>query len=189
VIDGDGVAFAGRGTQALRWSFSEIQSLDISRHDLVLTSYQNRHHHKPGDQQYHFRLQSELPPQLAQEVARRLEKPARNGDPDPRAPAFAAIAAKHRRPLGGSNGELRFRTDGIDFLTAVEGDERAWRWADIQTIANPDPYHFRVGGYRETYEFELKHPMSSQLFDRIWESLYARDLNLAYGAQEADHDR
>jgi hypothetical protein len=95
-------------------------------------------------------------------------KPNRNADPDPRAPSFASIPAKHERPFRGSNGELRFSAGGIDFITAVAGDARAWRWADIQTVANPDPYHFRVAGYLETYEFELREPMSAQSFDRLW---------------------
>ena len=188
-INPEGIAFAGRGTPALRWSFSEIQSLDISPHALVLTSYQNRRHHEPGDRQYHFQLQSGLSPRLAAEMARRLEKPARNEDPDPRATPFATIPAKHEKTFGGNNGELRFHVDGIDFVTDAAKDARAWRWADIQTIASPDPYHFRVGGYRETYEFELKHPMSSHLFDRLWDSVYARDLNLSGGAKEAEHDK
>jgi hypothetical protein len=175
--------------RALRWSFREIQSLDISAHHLLLTSYENRPHHEPGDRRYRFELQSKLSPQLAEEIARWLRKPTRNADPDPRATWFAAIPAKHQRPLGGSNGELRFRADGIDFITPMAGDGRAWRWTDIQTIAQPDPYHFRLAAYREIYEFELKEPMSSQLFDRLWDSFYRRDVDLSYGAKEVNHDR
>jgi hypothetical protein len=184
-----GVAFAGPATPAARWSFQEIESLDISAHRLVLTTYENRHHHEPGDRRYRFDLQSELSPQLAAEIARWLGKPSRNADPDRATESFAAIPAKHRKPFGGSNGELRFDAGGIEFITAVPGDARAWRWADIQTIANPDPYHFRVAGYLETYEFELKQPMSPQLFDRLWGRLYGQGLNLPESAWEVGHAR
>jgi hypothetical protein len=166
-----------------------MQSLEISAHQLVLTSYENRHHHEPGDRRYRFELQTELPPQLAQDTARWLGKPSRNADPNQRAESFATIPAKHRTRFGGSNGELRSGVDGIVFITAAAGDARAWRWADIQTIANPDPYHFRVAGYLETYEFELKQPMSPQLFDRLWAYVYAQGLNLPKGAGEVGHAR
>jgi hypothetical protein len=66
---------------------------------------------------------------------------------------------------------LRLRDDGIDYLT--EGrDSRNWRWADIQTIANPNPYELRVTAYREIVEFDLKQPLSRSLFERIWDQLY-----------------
>ena len=188
-LDAQGVVFASRQAPSLRWRFGEIHSLDISAHQLVLTSYENRRHHQPGDRRYRFRLESELPAPLAAEVAGWLGKPSRNADPEPRAAAFAAIPAKHQRPFGGSNGDLRFRETGIDFITDAVGEARAWRWADIQTVANPDPYHFRVGGYRETYEFELKQPMSARLFDQLWDSVYGKDLNLPNGHAEAAHDR
>jgi len=171
-----------------RWSFEAIESLDVSPRSIVLTSYENRPHHEPGDRRYRFELQSELSPQLAEDIARLVAKPSRNADPDPKAQSFASVPAKHRRLFGGSNGDLRFSADGIDFITAVEGDARAWRWADIQTIASPDPYHFRLTGYLETYEFELKQPMSPQLFDRLWAYVYGQGLNLPE-SEEASHAR
>jgi uncharacterized protein (DUF2344 family) len=36
----------------------------------------------------------------------------------------------------------------------------------------------RLGGYLETFDFELKQPISADLFDRLWDHLYARDLNV-----------
>lgn len=186
-IDAAGVAFSGSGTPSRRWSFQDIESLDISPHRIVLTSYENRPHHEPGNRRYRFELQSEFPPQLAEEVVGQLGKPSRNADPDPRAESFAAIPVKHPTHFSGINGELRFGTRGIDFITTAPGDTRAWRWTDIQTIANPDPYHFRVAGYLETYEFELKQPMSPQLFDRLWVYVYGQGLNLPKGAGEVGH--
>lgn len=189
LIDAAGVEFSTPGTPPSRWPFQEIESVDISAHRLVLTTYENRPHHEPGNRRYRFELHAELPPQLAEEIVRRLGKPSRDADPDRTAGSFAAIPAKHARAFGGSNGELRFGAGGIDFITAVAGDARAWRWADIQTIANPDPYHFRVAGYLETYEFELKRPMSSRLFDRLWTYVYGQGLNLPKDEGEVGHAR
>jgi hypothetical protein len=172
-----------------RWSFEAIESLDVAAHSIVLTTYENRPHHEPGNRRYRFDLQTQLPPELAERIARWLGKPSRNADPDRAAGSFAAIPAKHPKRFGGSNGELRFGASGIDFITTSAGDARAWRWADIQTVANPDPYHFRVAGYLETYEFELKQPMSPQLFDRLWAYVYGRGLNLPESAGEVGHAR
>lgn len=188
-IDAAGLAFASPGSPPRRWSFQEIERLDISPRFIVLTSYENRRHHEPGNRRYRFELQSEFPPQLAAEVVAQLGKPSRNADPDRGAESFAAIPAKHPTHFGGANGELRFSTRGIDFMTTAAGDTRAWRWSDIQTIANPDPYHFRVAGYLETYEFELKQPMPPQLFDRLWAYVYGQGLNLPEGAGEVGHAR
>ena len=184
----NGIAFAG-AARSMRWSFDEIQSLDISARELVLTSYENRRHHQPGDRRYRFELASALPPQVATAAAALLGKPSRNADPDARSTWFAVIPAKRQTAFGGSNGELHFRDLGIDFVTRQPGQARAWRWADIETIANPDPYHFRIAAYREICEFELKQPMSSELFDRLWDSVYARNLNQRAGALEGTHDR
>jgi len=189
VVGPEGVSFTGGEKLSLHWPFREIEALDISPQKLVLTTYENRSHHQGGDRSYRFDLQSQLPPQLAEQVAQLVGKPNRNKDPDPRATWFATIPAKHQKTFGGSNGELQFRASGIGFITSVRCEARAWHWTDIQTIANPDPYHFRIAGYRETYEFELKQPMSPQLFDRLWDSVYARDLNVSSGSQEAIHER
>ena len=77
------------------------------------------------------------------------------------------------------NGRLRFRQTGIDYLATDARSSRTWRWSDIQTIANPNPWDFRVTGYREILEFDLKQPMQRELFDRLWNILYAADLNPA----------
>lgn len=110
-------------------------------------------------------------------MAQLVSKPVINGDPASEVQSFASIAARHRTLTDGTNGTLRFHDNGIDYVMAGGQGGRSWRWADIQTLANPDLYHFRVGGYRETFEFELKQPMSRELFDRLWDHVHARDLS------------
>jgi len=190
VVDGQGIEFRTTKGSALRWSFVEIRTIDLTspRH-LSLTSYSNRHWHWPGDKEFRFELNTPMPPTVAAALVGKVGKPAVNGDPVPREPSFASIPARHRTRTGGTNGVLDFREDGIDYVVTGAAGGRSWRWADIQTIANPDPYHFRVGGYLETFEFELKQPMTGDLFDRLWDRVYARDLNVAgarVGERHAD---
>ena len=180
MLSGDGIDFRSDEQRfSHRWLYSDVKTFDLTSRRLVITDYENRHHHMPGERRFRFDLASSLPPSVAGQLARRVGKPVRNGDPDPKEPSLVTIPARHGTRFGGTNGTLRFRDDGIDYVAAGEKGSRSWRWADIQTLANPDPYHFRLGGYRETFEFELKQPMSQKLFDRLWDRLYARYLNIS----------
>jgi hypothetical protein len=172
-----GVEFQAASGPPLNWRFEEIQTFNLSPRKLRLTGYENRRWRFHGERSFSFDLQSPMPPDVAAELARHVAKPAANGIPNPSAPAYAFLGARHRTRSGGTNGVLRFRDSGIDYVTTSGRGARTWRWADIETIASPDPYHFRVGGYRETFEFELKEPMSRSLFDRLWNDVYVRSLS------------
>ena len=181
VINDQGVQFIPKKGSPLCWSYVEVQSFHLSAHRLDLETYQNRRWHLSGDRAFHFRLVNEVPPAVASTFARRVQKPVKNGRPEPSTSGFASIPARHRTFGGGTNGVLHFGDTGIDYVTVKGRGSRTWRWSDIQTIANPDAYQFRVQGYRETFEFELKQPMSRKLFDRLWDEVYGRGLTgLAY---------
>jgi hypothetical protein len=174
----DGLVFHPTKGSTLQWSFLEIQTFDLlSPRRLVITGYENRSWHGHGERKYRFDLSVVMPPDVAAELARRVAKPVRNADPDPTATSFATIPARHRTLAGGTNGTLHFGPDGIDYLTTNKQGGRSWRWSDIQTLAKPDPFQLRVNSYRETFTFELKQPMSRELFDRLWDEIYAHDLN------------
>jgi len=178
MVDSNGIEFRSEQRYSHRWPFVEIQTFDLEPHHFVLTGYENRGWHQPGDRRYRIDFSQRMPPAIASELALRVEKPVRNGDPDPNHSAFSTIPARHTTRTGGSSGILRFGGDGIDYVTPGQKDSRSWRWSDIQTIANPDAFHFRVGAYRETFEFELKKPLSKELFDRLWDYVYSRALNI-----------
>jgi hypothetical protein len=145
---------------------------NLSAREFTLISYQSRHWHEPGDRRFHFTLAQPIPPNVASELTTRVARPVRNGDPPPMAAATAEIPAHRRAFSGGSNGIIRLRTDGIDYVTKDGRDARSWRWDDIETIANPNPWELRIGGFREIAEFDLKQPMPRELFERMWDRLY-----------------
>jgi hypothetical protein len=101
-----------------------------------------------------------------------IARPVQNADPDASAPALATIPVRHRTLAGGTNGVLRFRSGGIDYVTNSKDDSRSWRWADLQTLSDPDPYHLFLFGYRDTYTFDLKAPLSRALFNRATDEIY-----------------
>jgi hypothetical protein len=177
IFNASGVEFKSEKNNSLHWTFVEIQTFDLTPHRFILTSYENRGKHLPGNRRFRFDFSADMPPGVAAELARLVAKPVRNGEPDASRADFDSIPARHTTRTGGSSGVLRFYVDGIDYVTSSKTDGRSWRWSDIQTLANPDAFHFRVGAYRDIFEFELKQPMSRELFDRLWKDLYARDLN------------
>jgi hypothetical protein len=175
-IDEDGIEFRSPKFSQ-RWAFLEIHTFDLTSQDLTLWTYQRRHWHEPGERPFHFTLKEAPPSEVVVRLLERVTKPVRNGVPLANLQGLSEIPAHHRTWWGGSNGMLRLRDDGIDYIT--EGrDSRNWRWADIQTIASPNPYELRITAYHEIVEFDLKQPLPRSLFEHIWDQLYAADLNL-----------
>lgn len=183
VLDDAGVEFRSPKLNQ-RWAYVDIHSVDLSTRNLTLDSYQNRPWHAPGEQRYKFTLGEPMPPEIAAQLTERVGKPVRNGVPLPSVAVLSEISAHHRMWSGGSNGTLRLKDTGIDYVTENGRDSRTWRWADIQTIANPNPYELRVTGYRETAEFDLKQPLARVVFEQMWDRLYAADLNLSTAGGE-----
>jgi len=184
VLDDTGVEFRSPKFNR-RWAYIDIHSFDLSARELTLDSYQNRPWHAPGEQRYQFTLSEPMPPEIAAQLTDRVGKPVRNGVPLQRVAALSEISAHRRAWSGGSNGTLRLKDTGIDYVTESGRDSRTWRWADIQTVANPNPYELRVTGYRETVEFDLKQPLARVVFEQMWDRLYAADLNLSVGREDA----
>ncbi len=173
LIDGNGVEFRGENKHSQRWAFSEIQAAFIAPHRLTLKTYLNRSLHRPGERTYRFSLAQAVPPAVAARLAEAVARPSQNADPDPDAPAIATIPVRHRSLASGTNGVLRIRQDGIDYVTSSKDDSRSWRWTDLQTVSKPDPYHLFVFGFRDTYTFDLKAPLSGKLLDWASDEIFA----------------
>ena len=178
LLDDEGVEFRS-AKSSQRWAYVEIYSFNLSAKELTLTGYQNRPWHEPGEVTFHFTWSEPMPAEIAALFADRVQKPVRNGIPFPSVAAVSEIPAHHRMWSGGSNGTLRLKDSGIDYVTENGRDSRTWPWTDIQTIANPNPYEFRVAGFREVVEFDLKQPMPRHLFELMWDHLYSADLDLS----------
>ncbi len=172
VVDDKGVEFKTT-RDGMRWSYRQIRTVDLSPHELVVGAYENRRWNTPGERAYHFRLSQPMAPDVARQLTARIGKPLRNGVPEPESPSLAAIPAHRRARFGGSNGVLRLKTDGIDFVSTDGRHSGSWRWADLQTLANPNPYELRLTGYREIVAFDLKTPLNRAVFEKLWDRLYA----------------
>ncbi len=173
-FDPKGIEFQSSKIRPLRWTFMEIQTVNTFPRQVVLVTYAKRGRFRPGSRRYCFVLSTAMPPLVAAELAERVGRPSRNGNPESNAPAFATISARHRTAFGGtrSNGVLRFDAAGIEYITRTPKDSRAWRWADLQTVSSTDAYHLTVFGYRDTYSFDLKQPITQRLLERLTDQIY-----------------
>ena len=173
-ISGDGIEFQSTRGRSVQWPFVEVQTFFLAPHKLELETYQNRKHHVPGMQRFRFDLDQAVPPEVAAELSRKIQRPSQNAVPDPASQGIVLLA-HHRTLTGGTNGTLRFTDIGIAYVTNARGDSRSWRWADLQTVSDPDPYHLLVFGYRDTYNFDLKEPLPQSLFYRLVDAVDAQN--------------
>jgi len=174
LIDAARVQFRPTKGEARLWPITEIKNLDLRPRRMFLTGYERRGGLRLGTRTFRFDLGEAMPASVAGDLAARVGKPTQNRNPETKAPAFGTMPAHHRTPRGGSNGTLRFRDDGVDYVTQRANDSRSWRWADIQTLSNLDPYHLVLSGYLETYSFDLKEPLPRELYDRLSDEVYSR---------------
>lgn len=166
VIGDEGIRFQAQEGPASDWRFVDIQTFSLQPQSLVIKTYKNRAHHMPGVQRFHFEFTQNVPPEVATKLARGVPRPSQNGIPNPALPSLAEIPVHHRTNAGGTSGTLRFREDGIDYLTSSRGDSRSWRWADLEILSALSPYTLFVSGYRETFTFDLKKPVPHSVVDR-----------------------
>ncbi len=169
-IGTDGIEFRSAKGRTVKVPYLEVQTFQILPHRLTIETYQNRKLHMPGIERYRFNLTEIVSPEVAAALAREVQRPSQNAVPDTASQGIT-ILAHHRTLTGGTNGVLRFRDGGIDYVTEVAGDSRSWRWADLQTLSTPDPYHLLVFGYRDTYTFDLKEILPQSLFYRLVDAL------------------
>lgn len=175
LIDLNGVQFRAGNERTLQWAYNEIRTVSIGPHRLEMETYHNPSLHLPGERKYRFDFTRPLPPAVAASLAAAIRYPSRNVDPDPSLPAIAEIPVHHRVLASGTNGVLRFRQGGIDYVTSSRGDSRSWRWADLQTLSDPDPYHLLLFGFRDTYTFDLKAPLSRKLLDWAADEIFTHN--------------
>jgi hypothetical protein len=177
-VDASGVTFRSGNGREQKWPLTDIRTAFVAPHRMVIETYENRSLHRPGERRYEFDLAQAMPAAVAAGLAADLARPLQNSVPDSEAPAIATIPAHHRALAGGTNGVLRFRQDGIDYVTSSKEDSRSWRWTDLETLSSPDPYHLFVFGYRDTYTFDLKAPLTRALFDRATDAIYAHNVSI-----------
>ena len=149
LFDNEGIDFRA-AKFSHRWLYGEIKTFDLSgARELIITDYENRHWHEPGERNFRFTLSLPMPSDTASEFTARVGRPVINGDPFPSAATIAELPAHHRERFGGSNGTLRLREDGIDYaLPPTAATVEAGAGLISRRSRIPIPGSFGVMAYR-----------------------------------------
>ena len=167
-INERGIAYrSDDGKTSLTLPFEDIREADVSVPGLIrIETYDAL----KRDLIFHLRAgtQDEA---LGRFLAEHLHRPVISSYALTQANAYR-IPAYHRGILSGSHGTLIIGSAGIEFASQKAKDSRTWLYRDIQTIGTPDPFHFRVSTYAETFTFDLKERLPEDAYRLASDKVY-----------------
>jgi len=173
-IDGSGVSYeSDNGKTKFHLTFENIREADVSDPKLVrIETYDILKRRIGGRREYTFRLREGT---HAENLTRFFSEQAKRpvaGVYEVAAPAMFTVPAYHRRSLGGVHGKIEIGPEAIRFVAEKPADSRTWLYRDIESIGNPDPFHFRVSTYSETYMFDVKERLAPEAYEYAWQRVY-----------------
>src|SRR5262249_20221058 len=83
------------------------------------------------------------------------------------------IPVQYRHRIGDCQGTLTIATDKIIYRASEKDDSRIWLLQDIQSFASSEPFSLRVSTTFETFNFDLKLPLTQSTYDVLWKAVYA----------------
>ena len=161
------------GKTNLNLPFAEIRKADLSDPNRIQIETYDRSKFRAGaNRSYAFRLEgATLNDNLRRLIADHVARPVIASYPLDSPPTFT-IPAYHRDLLGGTNGALEIGPAGIRFVGKAARESRTWPFHAIESIGSPDPFHFRVTTFSETYTFDLKQRLPEQAYLLAWRQIY-----------------
>ncbi|MBI5281233.1 MAG: hypothetical protein HY858_06070 [Candidatus Solibacter usitatus] len=175
----EGVSFSqigGKKTKhQLQWSYDDIQQLELTDGRLIrLLSYKDRPALAGKDRPFDFTLDGKpdlmplykaLSGNLDQRFVARLGD--LSGTPEWRVPV------KRVRAIRGSEGVLAVFPERIVYKTAVTGESRTWRDADIRNVSSSGPFDFALDSLEKdgTFSFQLKQALDPARYEALWRRL------------------
>ena len=169
---------ASDGKHSQTWSYIDIEKLDVvSPTRLTLKTFKSASWKKLGkDETFEFSLiEGELTAANQEFLRSKLSRPIVARLTEPKETTSAVFPVRHRHRVGGCEGQLQVEEDRLVYVSDRSKDNRVWKLSDIETIGSPDPYHFRVTTYNETFTFDLKSPLDPNIYDTLWKKIYRLD--------------
>jgi hypothetical protein len=163
------------GKHSQSWSYIDIQKLDVvSATRLTVKTFTSKSWKKLGkDETFAFSLiEGQLTPANQEFLRSKLHRPIVARLTEPKETALAAVPVRHRHRVGGCEGSLHVEEDRLVYFSDRLNDNRLWKPSEIETIGSPDPYHFRVTTFNETFTFDLKSPLDPKIYDALWKKIY-----------------
>ena len=191
-LDDQGVRYeTTRAKDARRWAYDDVQQFQVEENRrLKVLTYEDLKWRFGADKEFEFDWQkSESTPE---EVYRFLEARVRRPiaawlNPTQIGDVRFEFPAKHLGILSGRQGRLLF-TDRWVVLksndgTAENGDNRTWRYNDLESISSSGQYELTLATYerqrfhyasRHVYRFQLREPLSSETYNALWRFVTAK---------------
>lgn len=191
-ISGSGIEYHSmNGKTSVRLPFIDVHEMDVSDPSAIrVETYEMLKRKFSGRRAYIFRLRSprgaEENDHLVKFLSEQIHRPVLGNQTISSKPEFE-IPAYHRHVLNGCNGTLQITPDGIRFLSSKEDHSRTWKYSEIETIGNSDPFSFRVTTLAETFAFDLKDRLPTEAYDLVWQRVY--NLQPRYSTANSGQER
>jgi len=166
---------ASNGKHSQSWPYIDIQKLDVvSPTRLALKTFKSASWKKlDQDEAFTFSLiEGQLTAANQEFLRSQLSRPIVARLTDPKETTSVAFLVRHRHRVGGCEGRLQVEEDRLVYSSDRSNDNRVWKLSEIETIGSPDPYHFRVTTYNETFTFDLKSALDPKIYDTLWKKIY-----------------
>lgn len=165
------------GVIDLAWN--DIQQLILEENVVSIVTYQDQRWQLGRDRHYRFRLAesglagAELESMLRDRLGDRLVLATKGNEEVAR----WQIAAKLREFPSGTEGELIFTENELQFVTEKTGKGRRWPLSQISTIARVSAMELLVTaperavsdeGNQRSFYFQLKKPLTQKQFQELW---------------------
>ncbi len=183
-IDQEGITYTSEKDDAHStvWSYSDIQELKIeSPQKIYLRTYQDVWWKLNRDRRLEFVLvEGEMSAEVVDFLRERLPSALVSAvftSPDDTA---YRVPVKHKHALGGGcEGELLVSEKGIYYSAFSSDHSRFWPLEAIESLGRMSESHIRItarehshsGGVRN-FQFQLKRPMDSETYQRLWHRIY-----------------
>lgn len=151
------------------WDWTEIQKLTLTPERIEIQTYEDAKWLLNRDRVFTFKgedldaayplLRDNLPRRFVPEIA--LET----------APDAKLLARRLESRNKGYTGALLFAQDRLVFRSDTPAGSHTWIWDEVDNISSTDPLQLTVSSLGTDYRFQLREPLSNDLYNRLWRKL------------------
>jgi len=183
-IDQDGIAYNAEkdNKHRARWSFADIQEVKIeSPQKIYIRTYEDVWWKLNRDRELKFELvEGEMGAEVVNFLRERLPGALVSAVFTPPDDAAYRVPVKHQHALGrGCEGQLVFSEEGIYYSASSSNHSRFWPMENIESLGRMSGSHIRITAWEHShsgsvrnFQFQLKQPMDSETYERLWRKIY-----------------
>ena len=163
---------------AFKWSYQDIQELQMAPRSLTVTTYQDIKWKLGADRSHRFDLVgAETFVSAYQFLKLRLDQRFVAEIPDHISPVLWVIPVKRLLRIGGEEGMIQVGWNEVVYMPARKGEARTWRLEDIENISSSGPFQLTIVSYerarwdygsRKQFNFQLKRRLEEAQYNDLW---------------------